>query len=71
MRHLTATIIAIGMCFVAKGASAQYVNSGQLAKVEAIKVTAEATINDGCLDSPDVLKTTSLFNGRNDTRWVY
>ena len=58
MKHIFApTIIAIGFCFAATGASAGYFYSQQLAKVEAIKVQVSAIVKDGCLDTPDVLKT--------------
>jgi hypothetical protein len=57
MRLISATIIAIGMCFAATGASAAYFSSSQLAKVQAIKVEVTAAVEDGCLDYPDALKT--------------
>ena len=56
MRSLTATLIAIGLCFAATGASADYFDSDQLAKIEAVEVQVEASIDDVCLGNSDVLK---------------
>jgi hypothetical protein len=57
MRLISTAIIDIGLCFAATGASADYFNPSQLAKVEAVKVAVEANVTGGCLDNPDVLKT--------------
>ena len=57
MSLIITTVIAIGMCFVATGASAESFNPIRLAKVVAVQVEVEADVIDGCLDNPDVLKT--------------
>jgi hypothetical protein len=57
MRLISATIIAIGLCFAATGASAGYFDEEQLPKVQAIQVAVDADAGTGCLDNPEALKT--------------
>nr|ADI17549.1 hypothetical protein [uncultured alpha proteobacterium HF0130_06E21] len=57
MKALTAIIIAIGLCFAATGASAQYFDSRHLSKVEAIEVAVEGEVSDACLDNLVPLRT--------------
>ena len=57
MKTLVAAIIAIGLCFAATGASANYFSLNQLPKVEAIKVVVQPGVTGGCLGNPDALKT--------------
>tara|TARA_R110000824_G_scaffold196474_3_gene379740 strand:- start:923 stop:1069 length:147 start_codon:yes stop_codon:yes gene_type:complete len=46
-RILAPTIIAIGLCFAVAGASADYIDSDQLAKIEAVEVQVEVSVGDG------------------------
>jgi hypothetical protein len=57
MRLISTTIIAIGLCFAATGASAGYFDEDQLPKVQAIQVAVDADAGTGCLDNPEALKT--------------